>query len=161
MAAPTCAIKTPRRGCQWTLLSPYSMSNPSLTTLFPRTHHSKFSMKFLQDTAATMTGEVQADSGHNERYKLILQPSDWAKWISKLLHSHAWGQPSFFLWGPGEPPTSTMPHPTHFRTSMREALILEGSHHDIQCHHISICADRVFEHLLKHTCLCGFVWASI
>ena len=34
--------------------------------------------------------------------------------------SHAWGQPSFFLWGPGEPPTSTMPHPTHLIQNLNE-----------------------------------------
>ena len=47
-----------------------------------------------------------------------------------------------FVWGPGEPPTPTMPHPTNFRISMRESLRLEGSHHDIQCSHIFIYADR-------------------
>ena len=78
-----------------------------------------------------------------------LPPSSTWAWKRKphaYTSAHAWGQPSFFLWGPGDPPTPTMPHPTNFRTSVREALILQGSHHDIQCHHI-------FTYANKNVCL--------
>ena len=60
------------------------------------------------------------------------------------LHMHE-GSPHSFCEAQGNPlhpqcltPPISEPH----EQSCREALILEGSHHDIQCHHIFICANR-------------------